>query len=109
MAILNTPIQALPYPDENSLINAVDEYIRNVAFALEKKLLMVFASAADRDSKLTAPTEGMLAWLQDVDKLMLRTGTAWVQIYPPVPNFTFGTGAPSTTTGNVGDIYIQYG
>lgn len=111
MAILNTPIQKLPYPDENSLINSVDEYIRNLAKALETKLVMVFVSASDRDTTLPAGsrTEGMMAWLQDTNKLHLFDGTDWKQIYPPSPNITTGTTLPSISTGAVGDIYIQYG
>ena len=108
MATLNTPVQDLPYPDENSKINSTDEYIRNLAFALETKLVMSFPSSVERAAEIPTPTEGMVAWLQGSNKLTLYNGTAWVQIYPTVPTITSGTAAPAAGSGAVGDIYIQY-
>lgn len=112
MAILSTPVQGLPYPDQNEKINSVDEYIRNLALALEKKLVMVFSSAADRDTKLPSPAEGQFVYLTDVNKMYVRvvsgTTATWNQIYPATPGIYSGTTAPAATLGSVGDIYIQY-
>jgi hypothetical protein len=37
-----------------------------------------FATAAARDSAITAPVEGMVAYLEDTDTLTTYTGSAWV-------------------------------
>jgi hypothetical protein len=108
MAILSSPVQGLPYPDQNEKLNTVDEYIRNLAFALEKKLFMVFESAADRDAKIGTPAEGMVAYLKDVNAAHVRTDTAWKQIYPASPTIYTGTATPAASLGAVGDIYVQH-
>lgn len=108
MAILQTPIQALPYPDANSVLRDINDYIRNLATALETKLVMVFSSASERGTDIPTPTEGMLTWLQDVNELHLYNGTAWVRVWPTSPAILTGTTAPVGSQGQVGDIYVQY-
>lgn len=44
---------------------------------LMNQSVMVFASATARDAALTAPTEGMLVWLEDSNKYVYYTGSAW--------------------------------
>lgn len=44
---------------------------------LMKQSVMVFADAAARDAALTAPTEGMLVYLENNNHLSLYTGSAW--------------------------------
>jgi len=44
-------------------------------FMMEQQI-MVFASAAARDAAITAPSEGMFAFLKDVDKLTVFK-TSW--------------------------------
>jgi hypothetical protein len=44
---------------------------------LMNQSVMVFASTTARDAALTAPTEGMVVWLQDSDKYVYYTGSAW--------------------------------
>lgn len=44
--------------------------------------VMVFASTTARDADLTAPTEGMIVWLQDANKFVYYTGTAWADVVP---------------------------
>ena len=44
-------------------------------FMMEQQI-MVFASAAARDAAITSPSEGMFAFLKDVDKLTVYT-TSW--------------------------------
>jgi hypothetical protein len=41
-----------------------------------QQMIMVFASAAARDSAITLPSEGMFAFLKDTDKLTVFT-TSW--------------------------------
>ena len=45
--------------------------------------VMVFSSSATRAAALTAPVEGMLTWLQDVNRYENYNGTAWVALGSP--------------------------
>jgi hypothetical protein len=39
--------------------------------------IMVFADAATREASITAPSEGMFAFLKDTDTLTFYDGTSW--------------------------------
>lgn len=45
-------------------------------FMMEQQI-MVFAGTATREAALTAPSEGMFAFIKDVDKLTYFDGTDW--------------------------------
>jgi hypothetical protein len=47
---------------------------------LMNQTVMVFASSAERASTLTAPTEGMITYLQDTNALQSYNGSAWVAV-----------------------------
>lgn len=47
---------------------------------LMNQSVMVFATATARDTDLTAPLEGMIVWLQDSNKFVYYTGTAWSEL-----------------------------
>jgi len=47
---------------------------------LMNQSVMVFATATARDTDLTAPLEGMIVWLQDSNKFVYYTGTAWADV-----------------------------
>ncbi len=47
---------------------------------LMKQSVMVFSNATARAAALTAPTEGMLTWLEDVHRFQYYTGTAWLDL-----------------------------
>lgn len=47
---------------------------------LMNQSVMVFATASARDAALTAPVEGMLVWLQDSDKFVYYSGSAWTDL-----------------------------
>lgn len=107
MALIFTSNQGIRIPDAN-------EYVRNIPAAMaasvtdiEKLLVQVFDSVADRGTKVPAPMEGMLCWLRDVDRLEVFDGVQWRRVYPTSPAIKSGTAAP-TSTGQDGDIYIQY-
>lgn len=61
---------------------------------LMNQSVMVFANASARSAALTSPTEGMVTWLEDTNKLEVYTGAAWSNV-----------GSPITTQGDliVGD------
>lgn len=42
----------------------------------------VFASAAARNTAITAPAEGMVVYLTDINVLQVHTGTAWCTVTP---------------------------
>jgi hypothetical protein len=50
---------------------------------LMNQSVMVFASTTARDAALTAPTEGMVVWLQDANKYVYYTGSAWSDLITP--------------------------
>lgn len=50
---------------------------------LMNQSVMVFASTTARDAALTAPTEGMVVWLQDANKYVYYTGSAWADLITP--------------------------
>ena len=58
------------FADGNVLLaSEVNEY-------MAQQMIMVFASAAARDAAITSPSEGMFAFLKDVDKLTVFK-TSW--------------------------------
>ena len=77
--------------------------------------LMSFASAAARDAAVTAPVEGMAAYLRDVHAVTVHNGTDWVVAgymagaasYTPV--WTAVTSNPSLGNGAVVGRYQQIG
>lgn len=50
---------------------------------LMNQSVMVFATASARDAALTTPSEGMVVWLQDSDKYVYYTGSAWADLITP--------------------------
>jgi len=63
--------------------------------------VLVFASAAARDSAITSPQEGQFAYLKDTNVTTYYTGSAWANID------TTGMTNPMTTTGDT--IYSSSG
>jgi hypothetical protein len=47
---------------------------------LMNQSVMVFSNATARSAALTAPVEGMLTWLEDVNRYENYNGTAWVEL-----------------------------
>ena len=65
-----------------SLTDAPDasKLAKDIANAITQRSIMRFASASARGATLTAPVEGMLTWLQDINRLDLWDGSAWVAV-----------------------------
>ncbi|MFF9175990.1 hypothetical protein [Streptomyces sp. NPDC014793] len=79
----------MPVPDDYgqginiaSLTDAPDagKLAKEIANALAQRGVMRFSSASARGATLTAPVEGMLTWLQDINRLDLYDGSAWVAV-----------------------------
>jgi hypothetical protein len=87
---------------------------QNLATDLEKKAVQVFDSASDRSTRLPAPTEGMVSWLSDVNRLEYYSGTAWVPVSPfaSAADFTkriqFGSFSIATTAANTANATLTF-
>lgn len=101
----STPLQALPTPVSSALPDITSDMYA-LAVAVEKKLVMVYTSNADRDAKVTTPVAGMFCITLDAMKIWIYSGASWSSIPTSFPNITAGTAAPSG--GNDGDFYFKY-
>lgn len=67
-----------------------------------------FANAAARDSAITSPIEGMLAYLQDVDLVTYYNGSAWAPM--PGSHIAYAnrtTSSSTTTTTEIGVLRLD--
>ncbi|GGM07639.1 hypothetical protein GCM10010099_24410 [Streptomyces cinereus] len=74
--------------------------IKALADGVIPRGVLRFASTSARGATITAPVEGMLTWLQDVNRLDLYDGTAWVAV---------STGSSAWTTINLVSTFTQNG
>lgn len=65
-----------------SLTDAPDlsKAIKDVTDGIIPRGVLRFASASARGATLSPPTEGMLTWLQDINRLDVYDGSAWVAV-----------------------------
>ena len=80
---------------------SIPKAIADLAAGTIPRGVMRFASATTRGATLvgaSAPVEGMVSWLMDVDRLEVYDGSAWVTPPQPVPNTTSGATAASGFT-----------
>lgn len=103
-----TPAQAFPVPQSGDDPNVAED-MTNLAKAIEKRVMGVYATAAARDTATAAAgvEEGMFAFTKDNDKMWYYTGSAWVAFPPAQPAITSGTSVPSNSTGANGDIFFK--
>ncbi|CAJ61310.1 hypothetical protein FRAAL2664 [Frankia alni ACN14a] len=71
-----TSMQGLPYPAQADPPNGPGQ-IQALAVAVEPRLVMSYADASDRDSKVLTPSGGMVAWLQNPGCHAVYDGSAW--------------------------------
>ncbi|MFJ8594887.1 hypothetical protein [Streptomyces sp. NPDC093598] len=80
---------------------SIPDAIKALADGVIPRGVLRFASASARGATLTAPTEGMLTWLQDVNRLDVWDSTAWVAVSVGRSSWTTITPAsPWTQNGN---------
>lgn len=81
-----------------SLTDAPDasKLAKDIVNGIAQRSVMRFASASARGATLTAPVDGMATWLQDVDRLDVYNGSAWVT---PQPSLTSTTSGLSVASG----------
>lgn len=89
-----------------SLTDAPDasKLAKDIVNAIAQRSIMRFASASTRGATLTgdfAPVEGMMTWLQDVNRLDLWDGSAWVAVSTGASSWkTITPESPWTQNGN---------
>lgn len=87
----------------------------NVQGYLMKQANMSFANAAGRDAVITAPEEGMVAILRDVDIVTIHNGTGWVPTYyygswtPFTPTWSADSGTTTVGNGTLDGKYARFG
>lgn len=75
---------------------------------LMEQSTMVFASAAARDTAITAPSEGMVAYLTDTNLLCQYSGAAWSGIGPSSGAWRSWTPTYSNLTVGSGTVVARY-
>lgn len=101
----NTTMQSLPYPALADAANGPVAF-QNLAQAVEKIAVAVYASVADRTAKCATPVEGMMCYLKDTNTWAYYDGSAWIALYMPTnaawtaftPVITASTTNPNMTT-----------
>jgi hypothetical protein len=73
---------------------------------LMNQSVMVFSNAAARTAAITSPVEGMLTWLEDVNRYEVYT-TTWVQLINPNAWVSYTPTLTGVTLGN-GTITARY-
>lgn len=111
MGYSNTPIDAIPIPDNKEYLNQAWKFSGIVATNLEPYTVMRFASMTELAAKLVgtllAPKNGMIVYIAADSAFYGYAGGAWHRIYPTENRVFSGTGIPASTLGNVGDVYVQ--
>lgn len=74
-----SPLQGLPYPALPDAANGPTAF-QNLALAVEKKLVMTFASSTARTTALPNPTAGMVTYVTGSYGLDVFLGGQWVSI-----------------------------
>lgn len=101
-----TPGQSFPVPVNGDDPN-IPEDLSNLAVAIEKRVMGVYNSIADRDARVTVPQEGQCAFLKDTNSFTYYNGSAWAAMFQQPPTFTVGTVVPGNGTGVNGDVFFK--
>jgi len=103
-----TTNQLLPYPVSTDTPADTPLFMQNLAQAVEKKLVQVFTSTTDRNTKLPTPVTGMFCITTDTLRAFWWNGASWIQVLPiTVPAITSGGSVPLDANGANGDIYFK--
>jgi hypothetical protein len=73
---------------------------------LMNQSVMVFSNSAARTAAITSPVEGMLTWLEDVNRYEVYT-TTWVELISPAPWVSYTPTLTNLTLGN-GSMSAKY-
>ncbi|MFI6334726.1 hypothetical protein [Streptomyces sp. NPDC050535] len=108
---LYTPLGNLPYPQPADAAN-LPLHLQSLAEAIDGRTVLRYATAADRDSAVTTPVAGMVAWLTTPGTLSYYTGAAWVALgawNPYTPAWTAATTDPAIGNGTITGKYAVVG
>lgn len=65
---------------QNTEAPNLEAMIKNLSDGVIPRSVMRFASASTRAATLAAPVEGMVTWLQDVNRLYVYDGSTWQEL-----------------------------
>lgn len=82
-----TPLQNLVIPSLSAVPNVPSDMLA-FGTAVEKQIIMSFATAVARDAAVTSPVTGMQAWLTTPKQLTMYDGTSWIIMAEPVQTYT---------------------
>ncbi|MFJ8649137.1 hypothetical protein ACIRNI_23820 [Streptomyces sp. NPDC093546] len=91
-----TQLSNLPYPQPSDPAD-LPAHLQSLAQTLDGRAVMRFGTASERDTKVTAPVAGMVAWIASPGRLMYYTGSAWAPV-GPVPVFRVNLDGGNTTS-----------
>lgn len=106
-----TPAQAWPVPVATIDDPDVTDDMMKLAKAIEKRVVGVYATEADRNTKTIAAgvEKGMFAYTKDNNKFWTYNGTAWVEF--PTRHVKIGNGptVPTASDPNYvnGDVFFK--
>jgi hypothetical protein len=82
----------------------------NVQTYLQDQTVMVFPSNSVRSTAVVVPTEGMLSWVEDLNKYQYYTGAAWADLIVPIEGGTTGQAYVSNGTAQAafGDMKAEF-
>jgi hypothetical protein len=71
---------------------------------------MVFPNNSVRSTAVVVPTEGMLSWVEDLNKYQYYTGAAWADLIVPIEGGTIGQAYVSNGTAQAafGDMKAEF-
>jgi len=92
-----TPVQGLPIMQLSDVTN-VPLHVQTLAQALEKQLVMVFATSAARTTAIPSPVGGMQSYQQDTKRMEFYTGVNW----EPLPGGDLAAVTSATTASSSG-------
>jgi hypothetical protein len=71
--------------------------------------VQTFTSAADRTSQFAAPKQGAVTWLEDVKRLEVYNGTAWVPVHTVSANVAVATFGVTTSEAAAATLALGAG
>jgi hypothetical protein len=82
----------------------------NVQTYLQDQTVMVFPNNSVRSTAVVVPTEGMLSWVEDLNKYQYYTGAAWADLIVPIEGGTIGQAYVSNGTAQAafGDVKAEF-